>query len=82
MTDYITDEELLLEFYMIGFNDELDGISPPNIFPKHLVTTTAYFVGRHHALIGDDVSSTDLLSNEQILEIINNEHTRQINTMP
>jgi len=69
----MTDEEkILLESYMIGFKAELKGISAPTILPKHLATTKAYFLGRHHALVGDDVSSIDSLSDDQIIEIINN----------
>ena len=58
----------LLETYMWGFNDELDGrIIMWNPNPLLL---RAYNLGRDDALIGDDVASSDLQTNEQILNRI------------
>lgn len=58
----------LLETYMWGFNDELDGrkrMWNPN--PQLL---RAYNLGREDAIIGDDVSSSDLQTNDDILKRI------------
>lgn len=63
-------DRVLLETYMQGFNDELDGrvkISNPN-----QLLMKAYSLGREHAIIGDDIRSVDYLTNEEILEIIRN----------
>lgn len=55
----------LLETYMKGFNDELRN--------KKYITTTdnmldrAYELGRTHAIIGDDISSFDNQSDDEIL---------------
>ena len=55
----------LLEYYMWGFQDELWGHE--SIIFNDKLTTKAYQLGRDHAIIGDDISSIDLLSNEEIL---------------
>lgn len=63
----IQDKELL-ETYMWGFNDELYGrvrVCNPN--PLLL---RAYNLGRDDAIIGDDVTSSDLQTNQQILNRI------------
>ncbi len=58
----------LLETYMWGFNDELDGRTRMwNINPLLL---RAYNLGRDDAIIGDDVSSSDLQTNEDVLNRI------------
>lgn len=62
-----TDKELL-EIYMWGFTDELDRI----VSAKHNdeLHQIAYDLGREDALIGDDVSSSDLQTNEEVLNKI------------
>lgn len=62
-------EEYLLKIYSSGFNDELDG-TYNNTYNKDSLEYKAYLVGSNHAIIGDDVSSIDLLTNEELLKII------------
>jgi len=64
------EDKILLETYMRGFNDELDGrIRTWN--PKPLLLR-AYNLGRRDAIIGDDIPSSDLQTNDQILNRIRN----------
>lgn len=65
----MTDNELL-DYYMWGFTDELEGEQPT--FFKDDLADKAYRLGRDHAIIGDDVRSVDYLSNEEILTQIKN----------
>lgn len=66
LEDNIDDtDNYLLYYYRKGFNDELNGIG--NMSNMEL---KAYILGRQHALIGDDVSSIDLLTEEEILKQI------------
>jgi hypothetical protein len=66
------DDKILLETYMWGFNDELDGrVKMWNINPLLL---RAYELGRQDAIIGDDVRSVDYQSNEEILNRIRNKN--------
>lgn len=58
----------ILDYYMWGFTDELEGIQA-SPFNDPLVTK-AYQLGRDHAIIGDDVRSVDYLSNAEILAMI------------
>jgi len=58
----------LLETYMWGFNDELDGRT--RMWNPNPLLLRAYDLGREDALIGDDVSSNDLQTNEEILNKI------------
>ena len=60
----------LLEYYMWGFNDELEGIKP--ITFQDPLANKAYILGRDHAIIGDDIRSVDYLTNQQILSRIKN----------
>lgn len=63
----MTDEDLLT-IYMWGFNDGLRGQN--RVIPTNLLATRAYEIGKTDALIGDDVSSVDLQTNEEILNRI------------
>ena len=67
----MTDREELLVVYMMGFNDELDGRF---LEDKEWGTTeknSAYQIGKFHAICGDDVSSIDEMSEDEIIiEII------------
>lgn len=63
-------DEKLLEHYMWGFTDELDSKPSPVFDDEQL--TNAYKLGRVHALVGDDVRSVDYLSNQEIINLINN----------
>jgi high-affinity nickel permease len=58
----------LLKWYMKGFNDELKGSS--TIESENKIEMIAYKLGAEHAIIGDDVSSIDNLSNEEIIGMI------------
>jgi hypothetical protein len=62
-----SDKELL-DWYMKGFHDELCGTS--TIESDDNLKNIAYKLGSQHAIIGDDISSIDLLSNKEILNII------------
>ena len=64
-----TDQELL-EIYIWGFNDELNGL--PVIPLDCDLSKIAYHFGREDAIIGDDVSTSDLQTNEEILNKIRN----------
>jgi hypothetical protein len=61
-------DKILLDIYMEGFSDELDGKKERNY--KAHYEMRAYNLGRLDALVGDDCRSVDYQSNEQILEKI------------
>ena len=63
----VSDEHLLFA-YMLGFNDELDSMSE-KIYANHIVQR-AYNIGRSDALIGDDISSIDNQTNEEVISRI------------
>ena len=65
-----TKDEVLLDYYVKGFHDELWGTS--RAVPIDVEITTAYDLGCLHAIVGDDVRSVDYLSNEEILKQIKN----------
>ncbi len=60
------DAELLV-WYMHGWHDELDGKTR---YVGGSPIDKAYQLGRDHAYVGDEISSTELLTNEQILREI------------
>lgn len=62
------DNDNLLKWYMKGFSDELKGSS--TIESENKIEMIAYRLGAQHAIIGDDVSSIDNLSNEEIISMI------------
>jgi ABC-type amino acid transport substrate-binding protein len=62
------EDKILLETYMWGFNDELDGKT--RMWNPNPLLLRAYDLGRLDAIVGDDVSSVDLQTNEEILERI------------
>ena len=68
----MTTDKDLLDIYLLGFNDELSTL--PEVDHHDELKNKAYNLGRLHAIVGDDVSSIDLQSNEYIL--------RQIKGMP
>lgn len=63
-------DKVLLETYIWGFKDELDGRVKP-CFPNPLLLR-AYNLGRQDAIVGDDVRSVDYQTNEEILNRICN----------
>lgn len=64
------EDKILLEIYLLGFSQELQGVYN-NPYEKGTLEYSAYLIGSTHAIVGDDVSSIDLMSNEEILKIIN-----------
>ena len=68
----ISDKELL-RIYMLGFNYELSYPKPTDKLDfDNKISRRAYGIGRDDAIIGDDISSNDEQSNEDILEKIKN----------
>jgi hypothetical protein len=65
------EDKLLLEIYMIGWKDSFKNINQPNKYKDF--KRKAYNLGWCHAIIGDDLSHIDLLSNEEILKQIKDE---------
>ena len=63
-------DQVLLETYMRGFNDELDGRK--RLIGTDSMLNRAYNLGRDDAIIGDEVSLSDKQSNEEILAMIKN----------
>jgi len=66
----MTDEELL-EVYMNGFTDELDGKEDIKFYlGDHKLKSKAYYAGRADAFYGDDNPNLDYRSNEEIIKMI------------
>lgn len=63
----ITDKSLL-EWYMKGFNDELNGSS--STVSDNEIENRAYGLGALDAIAGDDMPSLDYRSDEELLKII------------
>ena len=57
-------DKILLDVYLLGFSDELDEINNEKYIKE------AYFLGRTHAIVGDDISTIDLQTDDQILNQI------------
>ena len=70
MSHNVKDKELL-EWYIKGFDDELDETS--SIVPEG-IELTAYNLGRLNAELGDMVRLVDYMTDEQILELIKEQH--------
>lgn len=66
--EFTEEDRNLLKWYMKGFKDELNGTS--TIESDEPLENKAYMLGAHHALIGDDLRSTDYLTNEEILGML------------
>ena len=58
-------DERLLELYRLGFSDELNGVDQSEKY-----SSSAYSLGQMHAIVGDEITSIDQLTNEEILELI------------
>ena len=65
------DDKILLETYMLGFSDELEGETRK--FEDSLMNR-AYELGRVDAFVGDDVRSVDYQSDEHLLKRIYNKN--------
>lgn len=61
-------DQILLEAYMWGFNDELDGNT--RMWDPSPLLLKAYNLGRQDAEHGDDVRSVDAQTEQQILHRI------------
>lgn len=60
----------LLEVYMIGFKDCPDNNDMSSNYLHESLERKAYNLGWDHYIIGDDVSSIDFMSNNEILRLI------------
>lgn len=63
------DDKILLETYMLGFSDELEGETRE--FEDSILMRT-YELGKIDAFVGDDVRSVDYQSDEHLLKRIKN----------
>jgi len=64
--------QLIMSWYMTGFRDELSGSS--SVMPDDKILEKAYSIGAGDAIIGDDVSSVDQKTEDEIIrQIISNE---------
>ena len=63
-------DNTLLDWYMKGFNDELEGST--SVEPDDKLLLRAYRIGALDALCGDDKPSLDYSSNEHLIRIIRN----------
>lgn len=70
MTSFDEDTKLF-KWYIKGFRDELRGTS--SIVPKDEDMVRAYRIGARDVLIGDEVSSNDERSYDDIIEELRNE---------
>ena len=68
--------KLIMEWYMLGFNDELRGTS--TIMDCGRLLGTAYDNGASDALVGDDVSHVDYQTKEEILKRIMENYKNKI----
>ena len=64
-------DKILLETYMLGFSDELEGETRE--FEDSMLMR-AYELGRVDAFVGDDVRSVDYQSDEHLLKRIYQEY--------
>ena len=62
-------DKILLETYMLGFSDELEGETREF---EDSILMRAYELGRVDAFVGDDVRSVDYQSDEHLLKRIYN----------
>ena len=60
--------QLILRWYMRGFNDELKGTS--TIVSDDKILNKAYSIGAEDAIIGDDIPSRDYRSDDEIIRQI------------
>lgn len=66
-----SDDNIILNYYMLGFKDELRGTSTI-IDDNNHIYLKAYNLGAFHAIAGDDQTSLDYLTDDEILERIKN----------
>lgn len=65
-----SDDNVLLNYYMLGFKDEINGTSSVIDDINEPICLKAYNLGAFHAIAGDDQTSLDYLTSEEILERI------------
>jgi len=61
--------ERLLEFYMLGFKNEMDYFNVPN----NEMLQNAYLIGKKHSDAGDTLESTAYLTNDIVEFLIEKE---------
>jgi hypothetical protein len=68
--------DLILTYYMRGFNDELSGNYNKDFRTEaeDSILETAYHVGSCDAIVGDDVFSSDGKTNNEIIDFIQKIH--------
>jgi hypothetical protein len=67
----VTEDEFILQAYYMGWEDCPDNDDSKSMaFGEDSILKTAYQVGWSDYIVGDDVSSSDLQTDEQILENI------------
>jgi hypothetical protein len=64
-----TKDDVLIEIYLEGFDDELNGSVERDDFEDEY-SNRAYALGRINAIVGDDISSIDLKGRKEILRDI------------
>ena len=64
-------DKILLETYMLGFSDELEGETREF---EDSILMRVYELGRIDAFVGDDVRSVDYQSDEHLLKRIYNKN--------
>ena len=69
-------DEKILEIYMHGFNDELNGRVKE--WESNSIWELSYNLGRMDAIIGDDVSSNDLQTSDEIINKIKEDFINKI----
>ena len=62
-------DDKLIEYYIDGFNDELNGTFMQGISLSEMAEK-AYYLGGLHAVLGDDVKSVDNINRVDILKMI------------
>ena len=63
----VSDEDLL-DYYMLGFRDELDNLGEKK--HNNPLIIRAYKLGRLDAILGDDIRSVDYQSDKEIIKNI------------
>jgi hypothetical protein len=66
------EDKILLDAYIQGFNDELDGRK--SMWNQNPLLLSAYNLGRQNAIVGDDARNVDYQTNQEILNRIRNQN--------
>ena len=73
------EDKELLKWYYLGFHHELGGKT--KISPEEPILVIAYRLGVVHAIIGDDVSSIDNLTDKETIDLIKEEYGKKIQSI-